>query len=171
MNGDSGIEHIRSDIIFKLTGYLVSHMILSMSKYQIVIDTNVFIAALRSSRGASYKLLTLIDSGKFEANISIPLILEYEEVAKRLVGPIALSENDIDNILDYICKVAGRWKVFYLWRPFLKDPKDDMILELAITAECNFIVTYNKSDFKGVEQFGIRAVTAKEFLQEIGELP
>ena len=65
---------------------------------EIVIDTNVLIAALRSRRGASYKLLTLIGSGRFEINVSVPLILEYETVAKRLVGETELSEDDIDDM-------------------------------------------------------------------------
>ena len=142
-----------------------------MSTPQIVIDTRVFVAALRSRRGASYKLFALLDSSPFEVNISVPLILEYEDAAKRLIGPIALTARDIDNIIDYICLVANHRTVFYLWRPFLSDPKDDMLLELAVAATCDFIVTYNKHDFEGVEQFGLRIVTAKEFLQGIGELP
>lgn len=113
----------------------------------------------------------LIDSGKFEINVSVPLVLEYENAAKRLIGDISLTERDIDDILDYICTVANRRKVFYLWRPFLRDPKDDMVLELAVAASCDFIVTYNKRDFQGAERFGLRVVTSKEFLQEIGELP
>jgi len=116
-------------------------------------------------------LLTLIGSDKFEINVSVPLIIEYEDVAKRLIEKIALTEDDIDDILDYICSTANRRKVFYLWRPFPRDPKDDMVLELAVAARCDFIVTYNKRDFQGVERFGHRVVTPKEFLQEIGELP
>ena len=142
-----------------------------MSIPQIVIDTHVLVAALRSRRGAAFKLLMLIDSGKFEVNLSVPLVLEYEDAAKRLVGHAALTTRDIDNIINYICAVANRRTIFYLWRPFLRDPKDDMVLELAVTAECDFIVTYDQQDFQGIQQFGIRAVTAKEFLQEIGELP
>lgn len=113
----------------------------------------------------------LIGSGKFEINVSVPLVLEYEDVAKRLIGTISLTESNIDDIIDYICAVANRKKVFYLWRPFLKDPKDDMVLELAVAANCEFIVTYNIDDFRGVERFGLRVVTPKEFLREIGELP
>ena len=139
-----------------------------MSVHQIVIDTNVWIAALRSKRGASYKLLTFIDSGKFKANISVPLVLEYEDTAKRIVGEIPLTARDIDDILDYICSVARHHKIYYLWRPFLSDPNDDMVLELAVTAECDFIVTFNQRDFVGVEQFGLAALTPKEFLQKIG---
>jgi putative PIN family toxin of toxin-antitoxin system len=142
-----------------------------MKCYQIVIDTNVFIAALRSRRGASHKLLLLIRSGKFEINISVPLVLEYEDAAKRFIQNIPLTKQDIDNILDYLCTVANRKKIYYLWRPFLKDPKDDMVLELAVAASCDFIVTYNKRDFQGVERFGIKVVTPGEFLEKIGELP
>jgi putative PIN family toxin of toxin-antitoxin system len=139
-----------------------------MPIYQIVIDTNVWIAALRSKRGASYKLLSLIDSGKFEVNLSVPLVLEYEDTAKRLVGEIPLTERDVDDILDYLCSVAHHRRIYYLWRPFLSDPRDDMVLELVVTAECDFIVTFNQSDFVGVEQFGLATLTPKEFLQKIG---
>ena len=143
----------------------------NVEQYQIVIDTNVLAAALQSRRGASYKLLMLIGSSKFNFHISVPLVLEYEDVAKRLLEDIPLTEQDIDDILDYLCAVAQHQQIFYLWRPFLKDPKDDMVLELAVTANCDFIVTYNKKDFRGVERFGLRVVTPKEFLEEIGELP
>lgn len=142
-----------------------------MISYQIVIDTNVLVASLRSRRGASFRLLSLLDDEKVKLNVSVPLVLEYEDAAKRLVGESALTENDIADVLDYICKIANHREVYYLWRPFLRDQKDDMVLELAVAAQCDFIVTYNKDDFKGIERFGLRALTAKEFLQEIGELP
>ena len=137
-----------------------------------MIDTNVFVAALRSQYGASYKLFMLLESGKFESNLSVPLAIEYEVAGKRLVGKkSALKAKDIDDILDYVFSVVNRRKIYYLWRPFLSDAKDDLVLELAVSAGSEIIVTYNKDDFKGVEQFGIRVVTALEFLREIGELP
>ncbi len=141
-----------------------------MKQYRVVIDTNVLIAALRSNRGASYKLFMLAGSEGFSFHVSVPLVLEYEEVAKRLLKDIPLTERDVDNIIDYLCAVAKRQRIFYLWRPFLQDPEDDMVLELAVAAKCDFIVTYNKKDFRGVERFGLRVVTAKEFLEKIGEL-
>jgi predicted nucleic acid-binding protein len=98
------------------------------------------------------------------------LVVEYEDVTKRLVDELLYTERDIDVLLNYLCRVANRWKICYLWRPFLKDPKDEMILELAFTANCDFIVTHNKRDFEGVAQFGIQAVTPQEFLREIGEI-
>lgn len=141
-----------------------------MTVPHIIADTNVFVSALRSRSGASFRLLELLGTGKFELSVSVPLVLEYETASKRLLGEIALDEADIDNVIDYVCKVAHHQQISFLWRPFLKDVRDDMILELAVSAGCDTIVTYNKKDFAGVEEFGIRVLTAKEFLQEIGEI-
>lgn len=138
--------------------------------YRIVIDTNVFVSALRSRRGASYRLLTRVGTGEFEVAVSVPLILEYESAAKRILDSLPLSEDDLDDILDYICSVAARRKIHFLWRPQLADPGDEMVLELAVESESDFIVTYNARDFRGAERFGIRVVTPKEFLKEIGRI-
>src|SRR5664279_366145 len=87
----------------------------------VVIDTNVLISALRSNQGASFKLLTLIGTERFDISLSVPLVLEYEDVLKRQAGTaIALTEADIGDVLDYLCSVAQRYKVYYLWRPQLK---------------------------------------------------
>jgi putative PIN family toxin of toxin-antitoxin system len=142
----------------------------SVQVYQIVVDTSIWIAALRSRRGASHRLLSLLDTGPFEINVSVPLVLEYEGVARRLIGKIPLTEDEINDILDYICRVANHQRVFYLWRPLLSDPDDDMVLELAVTAQCDFIVTHNRRHFHGAERFGITVATPKEFLQQIGAL-
>jgi len=137
----------------------------------IVIDTNVFVSALRSRRGASYQLFRLLGGKKFEISLSVPLIIEYEDAAKRLTREFGLTHADVEDILDYICSVGDRRQIHFLWRPVLKDPKDDHVLELAVEASAQFIVTYNLRDFAGAEEFGIRVVTPKEFLKVIGELP
>ena len=139
---------------------------------KIVIDTNVFVAALMSRRGSSFRLIELVGTGRFEIGVSVPLVLEYEDAAKRWVGSrIALSEAAIDDVIDYMCAVAEHHKVYFLWRPILKDSKDDMVLELAVGAQCSFIVTCNVKDFEGIEAFGIGAITPKTFLEKIGALP
>ena len=141
-----------------------------MQPYRIVIDTNVVVAALRSRRGTSHTLLMQLGNEKFSIHLSVPLILEYEDVLKRMIDDLQLTEQDVDDVLDYICAVAGRHPLYYLWRPCLNDPKDDMALELAVTASCDFIVTFNQRDFAGAEQFGIAVTTPREFLERIGEL-
>lgn len=140
------------------------------SKPRIVIDTSVFIAALKSKRGASYKLLFDIDRNKFILNISPILIFEYESVAKRKDQNIILSHSEIDVIIDMICKWAEHWEIFYLWRPLLKDPKDDFILELAIESHSDYIISYNKADFEGTEKFGIQVISPRELLEILGEI-
>jgi putative PIN family toxin of toxin-antitoxin system len=138
-----------------------------MKPYKIVIDTNVLVSALRSRRGASFKLLSLIDSGNFIINISVPLFYEYEEVLKRMSWPGKPANQYISDILDYICIVAEKWKIHYLWRPKLLDPNDEMILELAVTSQSKFIITYNKSDFREAKEFGISVLNPFEFLNKL----
>ena len=135
-----------------------------------MIDTNVMVAALKSKRGASYKLLSIIDEDKIQISISVPLIIEYEYALKRTDLNILLTESEIDDILDYICQIADKREIFYLWRPYLKDPKDDMVLELAVESESDYIITYNQKDFKEVSKFGIKTLTPKAFLRKIGEI-
>ncbi|MCX6043495.1 MAG: putative toxin-antitoxin system toxin component, PIN family [Chloroflexi bacterium] len=136
---------------------------------QIVIDTNVIYSALRSSRGASYQLIKLIGKEKFKINLSVPLITEYEEILLRHLNDFpTMHEIDIVKFLNYICSVARLHDIFYLWRPFLPDPDDDLVLEAAANSSCDFIVTFNKRDFVGSERFGLRVLTPQEFLDEIG---
>jgi len=137
---------------------------------QVVLDTNVVYSGLRSQRGASFKLLSLLGSGRFGIHLSVPLVLEYEEVLQEKRRDLGLTEADVDDFLNYLCRVGGLHEIHFLWRPRLKDPDDEMILELAVGAGCEYIVTYNKEDFPGVEAFGIDLVTAKELLQKIGAL-
>lgn len=142
----------------------------TMENHQIVVDTDVFVTALRSQLGASYKLLSLIDGKNSKLNLSVPLALEYEEVAKRLLGEIALNEKEVDDILDFVISRSNHWHIFFLWRPQLEDPSDDMVLELAVTAGCEYILTYNINDFEGSELFGIEVITPKAFLEMVGQL-
>ena len=72
--------------------------------------------------------------------------------------------------LDGLCAIGNRHDIFYLWRPLANDPDDDLLIELAVVAEADFIVTYNTSDLLAARQFGIALVTPKEFLQEVGDL-
>lgn len=134
----------------------------------IVIDTNVIISALYSKNGASYKLLMLLDQGIYRPNISVPLFLEYESVANR--SHLQLNKEDISDILNYLALNARKRQIFFLWRPYLKDAKDDLVLEVAVESESQYILTYNISDFAGINKFGIQAITPKEYLEKRGLL-
>ncbi|BAG01177.1 MAG: putative toxin-antitoxin system toxin component, PIN family [Microcystis sp.] len=142
-----------------------------MSLPQIVIDTNVIIAGLRSRRGSAFQLLSLIGTGKFDMHLSVPLVLEYTDVLLRELPNLYLSREEVDDLIDFYCSVGIPHKIFFLWRPFLRDPKDDMVLELAVKAGCQSIITYNTRDFAGVEQFGLCLLEPSGFLRLIGKLP
>lgn len=137
-------------------------------KFDIVIDTNVLVAALKSSRGTSFRLLSLVEDDLFTLHVSTPLVTEYEAVLKR--GITSLSDEEIDDIIDFLCSKAVLDKIFYLWRPILKDPDDDFVLELAVKAGAT-IVTWNVADFKRATQFGVSIVTPRDFLATLEVLP
>ena len=132
----------------------------------VVIDTNVIFSGLRSSRGASYALLSLIADEKIDFAVSAALVFEYEDVLKRDLSKIPYSEVELDEFLDSIVLLASRYSSHFLWRPFLKDSKDDMVLELAVVSGATEILTYNLKDFKGTEKFGIVAMTPLNYLRK-----
>ena len=138
---------------------------------QIVIDTNVLVAGLRSKRGTAFRLLSLVGTGLFGIHLSVPLVLEYEEVLLRELPNLSVSRAAVEHIIDYHCAVATPHEIYFLWRPFLRDQDDDMVLELAVKAGCDSIVTYNQRDFADIEQFGLQTITPADFLRSTGALP
>ena len=92
---------------------------------------------------------------------------EIEAVAKRQSRELGLAFADIDDVLDYVCSIAEPHAIFYLWRPFLPDPRDDLVLELAVEAQASCIITHNLRDFAGTEQFGIEALSPGAFLRRL----
>ena len=132
-----------------------------------MLDTNVLVAAMRSRRGASFQLVSRISEGTFEIAVSVSLVLEYESVLLRHASASSMSDRDIRDLLDYVCDIGTWQEIFFLWRPHLRDPDDDLILELAVAAGCDAIVTHNVRDFAGAEQLGIRVFTPGTFLQRL----
>jgi len=138
-----------------------------MHIFQVVIDTNIIVSALCARNGAASKVLRLIDSGAFDIHISIPLVLEYEDVLKRGKFDRWWTFQEADDVIDYICSIATQHKIWYLWRPYLPDAKDDFVLELAIKSQATYIVTYNTKDFKSAQALGIMPITPEEFLERL----
>jgi putative PIN family toxin of toxin-antitoxin system len=138
---------------------------------QVILDTNVLVSGLRSRRGCAFQILSLVGTGKFDIHLSIPLVLEYQEVLHRELSNLYITAEDIESIIAFHCSVATRHQIFFLWRPYLPDPKDDMVLELAVKARCDSVVTYNIRDFVGIERFGLKAISPADFLRTIGAFP
>jgi putative PIN family toxin of toxin-antitoxin system len=138
-------------------------------------DTNIMLAALLSKSGVSNRFLVWLFQHKEKINVvSNTLVTEYEDVLcreKNLSLYPQISKKDLLGFIDDICFISHHQKINFLWRPFLKDYKDDMVLETAFNAKANYIITYNQKDFRGVkEKFNIKVITPKEFLQKVGEL-
>lgn len=134
---------------------------------RVVLDTNVLVAALRSRRGASFQILSMLGQGWFESVISAPLVFEYEAQLKLHANELGLASIDAEAIVDRLCQVSSQHEVFFLWRPSLRDPNDEFILELAVEAQCDAIVTHNATDFDGAQQFGIQVLAPAEFLKKV----
>ena len=142
-------------------------IVYSVNMLRAVIDTNVLVAALKSRNGASHEILRLADAGLFKPVVSVPLVTEYEDVLHRTEMGIALLRDQIDAVIDRICQLSINQTVYFLWRPFLPDPKDDMVFEVAMTSQSRYIITFKTGDFVPASQFGIQAITPREFLLEL----
>lgn len=131
--------------------------------HRVVIDTNVLVAGLRSRRGASFQVIRLVGTGAFEHAVTVPLVMEYEDVLLR-PGMVPLPASAAQALIDYVCATGIEQPVHFLWRPLLPDAKDDMVLEAAAGAGCRRIVTFNVRHFALAAGLGVAAVTPAEFL-------
>ena len=134
---------------------------------RVVLDTNVLVAAARSKRGASHRLLCHLPAQRFQPAISVPLFTEYCAVLMRPENRLDRTPEAVERFLDFLLSASHLQEVSFLWRPALSDPDDDMILELAVAARCRYIVTHNLADFRGIGNFGIEAISPGAFLREL----
>jgi putative PIN family toxin of toxin-antitoxin system len=137
---------------------------------RVVFDTSVVIAALRSPTGASAALLRSVREGRVTMIASVPLFIEYEAVAMRRehLAAAGASRADIANALDVLAGFAEPVEVHYLWRPILRDPGDDMVLEAAVNGRADIIITFNEADFAIVlPQFNIEVLRPGELVRRM----
>lgn len=138
---------------------------------KIVLDTNVLVAGLRSCQGASFELLSRLTCGQFQLHLTVPLAMEYEDVLHR-PGLLPLPAAAIDAVLDMVCAVAFKQPVHFLWRPQLRDPSDELVLEAAVNAAADFLVTHNLRDFAASSRFAVQVITPGQFLKRLdGDTP
>lgn len=135
----------------------------------ITLDTNIIYQALKSSSGASFYILQQVREKRIQIALSVPLFEEYEDVLKRekSLDDLELDVEDIDKFLRFIAWVGKPYKSYFLFRPNLKDEKDNMVVELAIASQCDYLVTSNVKDFDNAELTfdQLRIVTPAEFVK------
>jgi putative PIN family toxin of toxin-antitoxin system len=135
-----------------------------------VLDTDVLVAALRSDRGASREILLGALDQRFDLLLSVPLVIEYEAVLTRPehLEAANASTADVAAILDALVAVAEPVRLSFRWRPVLKDPSDDMVLETAVNGRADVLVTFNRRHFNvALREFRLELSSPSEFLARI----
>jgi hypothetical protein len=117
---------------------------------------------------ASYALVRSIPSPEFQICVSVALYTEWQDVLTRCDNlPLGTTPENARRFLRYLASQAHLQEIHFLWRPFLPDPDDEIVLELAFSAGCRHIVTHNVRDFRGSEELGVTAISPRAFLNVI----
>ncbi len=135
-----------------------------------VLDTDVIVAAMRSPSGASSALLLAALDRRFTLVANVPLIVEYEATCSREGHRLAagLNANEVQQFLDGLAALAEPVETHFLWRPRLRDPADEMVLEAAVNGQANAIVTFNQRDYGSTpKDFGIEVLLPCDALKRL----
>lgn len=141
-----------------------------MAPLQLVVDTNVLVAGLRSRRGAAFRLLGILPDVRWQINLSVALVLEYEEVLKRESDALHLNYEDVDAVINALAGISNRRAIPYSWRPMSHDADDDFLVELALNIRADHIITYDMRHLRILKELGFSVITPHEFLELVDEL-
>ena len=134
--------------------------------------SDAIVAAMRSPSGASAAIIRKARQGKVALLLSLPLAMEYEAVCVRPEHQLAagLSEQEVHIFVDAVIAIAEPVKIHYLWRPQLRDPSDEMVLETAVNGRANLLITFNVRDYgTAPARFGIEVMTPREAVERINK--
>ena len=138
----------------------------------IVVDTSILARGLRSRSGPSGHIVTMMVLGQIEFAITAPLMFEYETVLKRPknMRDTGLALSEVDDLLDAIVKAGHQTTRTFSYRPQLRDPNDEIVLECAINASATLIVTGDK-DFgrEALRPFSIVSISPGAYVARIEE--
>jgi putative PIN family toxin of toxin-antitoxin system len=140
---------------------------------KIVLDTDVLVAAIRSPAGASAALIRTLQAGQVQVAASVALFVEYEATCTRAEHLLA-SGWQMQDVVDFLDALAGlmqHTEIHFMWRPQVRDPADDMVLEASVNAMADAIVSFNIKDFGDApERFGIEVLLPRDALARIRAL-
>jgi putative PIN family toxin of toxin-antitoxin system len=135
-----------------------------------VIDTDVVIAAMHSPTGASAAILRSVREGASGLLLTVPLALEYESVCSKAEHLLAagLSESEAGMFVDAVIAMAEPVPTHFLWRPQLRDPNDEMVLEAAINGRADALVTFNVKDYGDAPgRFGVELMLPRMAIRRV----
>ena len=137
---------------------------------RLVLDTDVVVAAMRSPTGGSAELLRRIRAGQARMLLTVALALEYESQCSMAEHRLAsgLSKTEVGVFLDRVISMAEPVQLFFRWRPQLHDPGDELVLEAAVNARADAIVTFNERDLRNARtSFDIDVIRPGEALRRL----
>ena len=137
---------------------------------RLVLDTNVIVTAMRSPKGASVALLMAARRERITILANVALALEYEATCRRAEHGVAagLRPSQVNIFVDAVIAMVEPVEAHFLWRPQLRDPADEMVLEAAVNGRASAIVTFNSEDFGGIPlQFGVEVLSPVDVLRRI----
>lgn len=133
-------------------------------------DTDTIVAAMRSPRGGSAALLLAADDGLVTLLATVPLFIEYEAVCHRPEHVLAsgLDRHGVATFLDGLADLVQPVEPWFLWRPQLRDPGDELVLEAAVNGGAQAIATFNRRDYSSVVgAFAIEVLLPGEILRRL----
>jgi putative PIN family toxin of toxin-antitoxin system len=136
----------------------------------LALDTDVIVAALRSPSGASRRLLGLVRTGQVQAVATVGMLIEYEAVLSRpgQLAATGLTLGEIGSVLDALAALVVSVRPHFLWRPQLRDPNDEMVLEAAVNGGADRIATFNVAGYlPAATRFGIAAERPGDILKRL----
>jgi putative PIN family toxin of toxin-antitoxin system len=137
---------------------------------RIVMDTDVLVAALRSSTGASRAVYQLLRAGAIEGAASVALFLEYEMVLLREehLEATGLDRDEVYLILDELAAILRPVVSYIQWRPMLSDPDDERVFETALNGQVDVLVTFNVRDYlSAANWFNLAVLRPGEVLRRL----
>jgi putative PIN family toxin of toxin-antitoxin system len=137
---------------------------------RLVLDTDVVVAALRSPSGASSGLLSAALDGKAQLLANMALVLEYEAVCARSehLSAAGLGPVELEIFLDAVVSLIAPVESHFVWRPQLRDPADEMVLEAAVNGQADAIVSFNHRDFgTAPAQFGVALLLPRDAFRRL----
>lgn len=125
---------------------------------------------MRSPAGASAELLRLVRQGRVVMPLTVTLAIEYEATCSAVEHRQAAGLNaaEVDQFIDAVVALGESTEAFFLWRPQLRDPADEMVLEAAVNGRAGVIATFNQRDFGSAPlRFGIEVLRPAAIIRRL----